>query len=83
MKCFRIGLWIGFGFGVLYALGGFFIDLLVSLDLLAAAQMETPGLSYGTILAFGALVGMPLIGAGFGLFIGFVVDFIKRYFVGK
>ena len=34
---------------------------------------ETPGLSYGTILAFGALIGMPLIFATIG-FVGGIME---------
>ena len=48
--------WLGLIFGVLYSVGGFFIDLL------------TIGLNGGTVLAFAALIGMPV---AFGL-IGFV-----------
>lgn len=40
---------LGLAFGVLYSFGGFFYDLL------------TTGLNWGTAMAFGALVGMPLI----------------------
>ena len=35
--------------------------------------MGTPGLSYGTILAFGALLGMPLIFGGLGVLLGAVI----------
>lgn len=65
-----IGLIIGALCSILYAFGGFFIDLLVSLEFITSD--ETPGLSYGTVLAFGALIGMPLI---FGT-IGFIGDLI-------
>ncbi len=54
--------------GIMYAFGGLIIDALVSANWIA--HSETPGLSYGTILAFGALIGMPIIFAGFGLIIG-------------
>lgn len=40
--------------GILYAFGGLLIDLLVSLDWISSN--ETPGLSEGTLLAFGALL---------------------------
>ena len=40
--------YLGLAFGVLYSVGGFFVDLL------------TIGLNWGTAMAFGALVGMPL-----------------------
>ena len=45
--------------GILYSFGGLLIDALVSLDWITSS--ETPGLSYGTVLAFGALIGMPMI----------------------
>ena len=54
--------------GIIYAFGGFLIDTFVSLNWLN--HPETTGLSYGTILAFGALIGMPIIFAGIGFLIG-------------
>ena len=51
--------------GVLYSFGGLIIDTLVSLGWVSTD--ETPGLGYGSILAFGALIGMPLLFAAFGL----------------
>lgn len=54
--------------GIIYAFGGLTIDTLVTLELITSS--ETPGLSTGTLLAFGALIGMPLIGAMLGLIIG-------------
>jgi hypothetical protein len=54
--------------GVIYAFGGFIIDTLVTLGWMTSS--ETPGLSYGTVLAFGALVGMPFIGGVVGFFTG-------------
>ncbi len=56
--------------GVLYSFGGLVVDSLVSLGWITS--QETPGLSIGTVLAFGALVGMPLIGLVMGFFIGIV-----------
>ncbi len=71
---------IGLLCGVFYAFGGLIIDTMVTLNWLSAEQMETPGLSYGTFLAFGALLGMPLIGLFFGfiagLFGGMLFNFI-------
>ena len=54
--------------GILYSFGGLIIDAMVSIGWITS--QETPGLSYGTILAFGALVGMPLIFATFGFIFG-------------
>ena len=62
---------LGLLFGVIYSFGGLAIDTLVSLDLISSS--ETPGLSYGTVLAFGALVGMPFL----GLIIGFVTGLVE------
>ena len=56
--------------GIIYAFGGLIIDASVSLNWLSSD--ETPGLSSGTILAFGALIGMPLIGAALGMALGLV-----------
>lgn len=61
---------IGLLAGILYAFGGFLIDALVSLGWITSN--ETPGLSYGTVLAFGALVGMPVIFATIGFLLGLV-----------
>ena len=65
-----IGLVLGLIAGILYAFGGLLIDALVSLQWITTN--ETPGLSYGTILAFGALIGMPVIGGTVGFVIGLV-----------
>lgn len=62
---------LGVIMGVLYAFGGLLIDTLVTLDVITSS--ETPGLSYGTLLAFGALVMMPIIFAICGFFMGAVV----------
>ena len=63
---------IGVLCGILYSFGGLIIDSMVSLGWLSPEKMETPGLSYGTVLAFGALIGMPLIGAGIGFATGII-----------
>jgi hypothetical protein len=74
----------GLALGILYSFGGFFIDLFVSLDLVTTT--ETPGLSYGTVLAFGALVGMPAIFAAVGFLTGIVgalmFNWISKFFGG-
>jgi len=61
---------LGFVAGILYSFGGLLIDTLVSLGWYSTP--ETPGLSFGTILAFGALIGMPLIFASIGFLLGIV-----------
>ena len=61
---------IGVLFGILYSFGGLLADASVSLGILSAEMMATSGLSYGTILAFGALIGMPVIFAIAGFLLG-------------
>ncbi|MGB0376521.1 MAG: hypothetical protein ACPGC5_04925 [Flavobacteriaceae bacterium] len=56
-----IGLIIGLLCGILYSFGGLLIDIGVSLGWLSAQAMETPGLSIGTLYAFGALIAMPVL----------------------
>jgi hypothetical protein len=70
---------LGFLAGFLYSFGGLIIDTLVSIDLITSN--ETPGLSYGTILAFGALIGMPMIFAIFGFLLGFIEAALYNLFV--
>ena len=48
---------VGFICGILYSFGGALIDALASAGWVTTS--ETPGLAYGTVFAFGALVGMP------------------------
>ena len=69
---------VGLLMGILYSFGGLAIDTLVSLDLIITN--ETPGLSYGTVLAFGALIGMPLIGAGAGFILGGIEAILYNLF---
>ena len=60
-----VGAWSGLALGVTYSVGGFFVDLL------------TTGLNLGTLMAFGALIGMPLISALLGFLIGKLIALIK------
>lgn len=79
-----MGLLIGLVLGVLYSFGGFILDTLVTLGWIQST--ETPGLSIGTILAFGALLGMPLffsiLGFLLGLIEAFLFNFVSRWFEG-
>jgi len=59
-------------FGILYSFGGLFIDTLVSLEIVSPELASTPGLSFGTVLAFGALIGKPLLFAFLGFFFGII-----------
>ena len=62
------GVVLGLIAGVIYSFGGAIIDTLVSAGWITSD--ETPGLSSGTALAFGALLGMPVIGGVAGLVTG-------------
>ena len=64
--------------GILYSFGGLIIDVMVSIGWLVS--QETPGLSYGTVLAFGALVGMPLIFAACGFILGLIEAMLFNLF---
>lgn len=67
--------------GILYSFGGLIIDMLVSLDMLSPESMSTPGLSTGTLLAFGALLGMPLLFAVAGFVAGLAEAILFNFFV--
>ena len=56
---------IGLAFGLVYTIGGFFIDLF------------STGLNEGTILASMSLVVMPILAAIPGMLIGFIIFLIK------
>jgi hypothetical protein len=64
-----LGAAVGLGCGVLYSVGGFFVDLF------------TIGLNQGTLMAFGALIGMPAVfatvGLGAGLLLGAMVRLVR------
>ena len=64
--------------GILYSVGGLIIDVFVSIGWVSSA--ETPGLSFGTVLAFGALIGMPIIFAIFGFIAGIIEVFLYNSF---
>ena len=40
---------------------------------------ETPGLSFGSVLAFGALVGVPLIASVFGFVMGVIAAIFYNF----
>ena len=69
---------VGLLAGILYSFGGLIIDVLVSINWVTFS--ETPGLSYGTILAFGALIGMPVIFASAGFLAGIVEAVLYNLF---
>ncbi len=69
---------VGLLAGILYSFGGLIIDILVSNGWITSS--ETPGLSYGTLLAFGALIGMPIIFASAGFLAGIVEAILYNLF---
>lgn len=64
----KLGAILGLILGVIYSFGGLVVDCLISLGWMTS--FETSGLSMGTLLAFGALIGMPLIFGVFGFLVG-------------
>lgn len=72
-----IGIKAGLVLGAIYSFGGLIIDSLVSMGYLSPAKMGTTGLSYGSILAFGALIGLPVIGGTIGAIIAAVSAMIR------
>jgi len=71
---------VGLFAGILYSFGGLIIDGLVSYELMTSE--ETQGLSWGTVLAFGALIGMPIIFAVVGFLLGIVEAILYNLFAG-
>ena len=69
MQAKLVGL-IGLLLGIIYAFGGLLIDSMVSMNLITSS--ETPGLSIGTLLAFCAIIGMPIIGLVSGYLLGII-----------
>ena len=65
---------VGLIAGILYSVGGAIYDVLVSIGWIACAS--TPGVGYGTALAFLALVGMPVTFATFGFMVGRIEVFL-------
>ena len=77
---------VGLVAGILYSFGGLIIDALVSIGWVSSTSAPTPGLGFGTVLAFGALIGMPAIFAAFGYIVGLVeasiYPWLARWFGG-
>lgn len=70
-RLFTLGLYLGLMLGVIYAFGGLLIDL------------ATIGLNWGTLMAFGALVGMPAIFAASGFVLGVLLDSLQKLLLSK
>lgn len=71
--CAILGAIIGFILGIFYSVGGLMVDTLVSVNLLSPSSVGTPGLGQGTLMAFGALIGMPILFAFGSILIGIVI----------
>ena len=64
MRFGRWGAYFGLVCGVLYSVGGVVVDFL------------TIGLNWGTVMAFGSLVGMPAIFGALGFLLGAITAFV-------
>ena len=71
---------VGLIAGILYSVGGAIYDVLVSIGWITSAS--TPGVGYGTALAFLALVGMPVTFATFGFMVELIEVFLYNLFAG-
>tara|TARA_A100001037_G_C14931651_1_gene536332 strand:+ start:63 stop:383 length:321 start_codon:yes stop_codon:yes gene_type:complete len=65
---------LGLILGLLYSVGGLVIDILVSNGNINSN--ETSGLGIGTLLAFGAIIGMPFLFSLIGFFYGIISAFL-------
>ena len=72
---------VGLVAGFLYSFGGAAVDVLVTTGLIASAS--TPGVSWGTALAFLALIGMPVYFAVFGFAAGAIGAFLYGLVAGR
>ncbi len=71
---------IGLIAGIGYSFGGLIIDMLVTIGWDSPASASTTGLGFGTVLAFGALIGMPIIFATSGFILGLIESFLYNIF---
>jgi hypothetical protein len=67
--------------GILYSFGGLFVDLLVSLGWVTST--ETSGLGQGTLLAFGALIAMPVLYSITGFLLGIIQGLLFNFFAHR
>ncbi|MDX5340035.1 MAG: hypothetical protein LPK25_13495 [Cyclobacteriaceae bacterium] len=72
-----MGLLIGFLLGVIYSVGGFILDTLATFGLVNSPQ--TLGLDLGTILAFGAIIGMPILFSILGFLLGLAEAYLFNW----
>ena len=73
------GTFIGIVLGAFYSIGGALMDALVSVGALTSSG--TSGLGLGTILAFGALIVMPMVGMTAGFLISFAAIGFYKYII--
>lgn len=66
--------------GILYSFGGLMIDTLVSMGWISPVAASTPGLSFGTVLAFGALLVMPVLAGIVGFLAGAIGAILYNIF---
>ena len=71
---------VGLIAGILYSVIGAIIDVLVSTKVLSSST--TPGVGYGTALAFLAIIAMPVLFAIFGLIVGAIGAFLYNLVAG-
>jgi hypothetical protein len=67
--------------GIIYSFGGLFVDLLVSLG--RVTSTETSGLSQGTLLAFGALIAIPVLLSITGFLLGIIQGLLFNFFAHR
>ena len=72
---------VGLVAGFLYSFGGAAFDVLVTTGVITSTS--TPGLSWGTALAFMALIGMPFFFAVFGFAAGSIGAFMYGLVAGR
>lgn len=65
-RLLNLGLYLGLLLGGIYAFGGLIVDL------------ATIGLNWGTLMAFGALIGVPAMFAIAGLLLGIILDVLVK-----
>jgi len=73
---------IGLIAGIFYSFGGLIIDALVTIGWISSSAASTSGLGFGTVLAFGALIGMPIIFAIPGFISGAIGAFLYNLVAG-
>jgi hypothetical protein len=73
---------IGLFAGIVYSFGGLIYDVFISVGWGSSTSAGTPGLSFGTVLAFGALIGMPIIFAAVGYLTGLIEASLYNVFSG-